>query len=263
MTTDVRPTVADWSGATDDDSEPPVKAIYLARRHPELTRAGFTARWRRHAALAMSLPIWRLTTGYLHADVDPDPPGAADHQHPTRWSGEFDGVGTVVMGTAAQFAAFHAHPSYGQLRNDEYGTFSALVEQRALMTHEWPVLLRPGPAVQVFGFLVAAPGVGQDEFNARWATHAGLVMQHRELTDLLSTYVQNRSAMPEGPARAPGTFGEVAGIVQLGFASAADRETYLAHPLRGGLAADLAAFTVPERTILVATNRVPLVLPPA
>lgn len=235
-----------------------LKALYLARRRPGLTRAAFTDRWRRHGALAMSLPGWRHVSGYTHGDVDPDPPRGLDPELPDRWSGEHDALGTVIMRSPEAFAAFHAHRDYPRLRNDEHSTFSGLIEEYAVLSTEWPVLERPGTAVRVVGFLVPAPGLPREEFHARWAAHAGLVMRHPALPELLTRYVHNRAVAPESEPP-PGSFAEFAGVVELGFASIADRDAYLAHPDRAGLADDLATFTDPARTILVATNEVTLV----
>lgn len=232
-----------------------MKAVYLARRHPGLTREGFTDRWRRHGALAMSLPMWRHTSGYAHGDVDPDPPRDRDGQLPDRWSVEHDAVGTVFMPSPEAFAAFHAHRDYPRLRNDEHGTFSGLIEECAVLTTEWAVLERPGTTVRVLGFLVPAPGLTCAAFHERWATHAGRVMRHEGLAGLLTRYVHNRSAASDAEPPA-GSFAEFAGVMELGFASVADRDAYLAHPDRAGLADDLATFTDPARTVLVATNEV-------
>lgn len=45
------------------------KLIYLARRNPVLTREGFTAKWRQHGALGMSMPQWGNIRRYVHCDV--------------------------------------------------------------------------------------------------------------------------------------------------------------------------------------------------
>lgn len=235
------------------------KAIYLASRHPALDRPAFADRWRRHAALAMSLPGWRHVSGYAHGDVDPDPPRDLDPELPGRWSGEHDALGTVVLRSPEAFAAFHAHRDYPRLRNDEHATFSGLIEECAVLTTEWPILERPGTAARVLAFLVPAPGLDREAFAARWATHAGLVMRSAALPELLTRYVHNRGVAPEAEPPAD-SFAEFAGVAELGFASVADRDAYLAHPDRAGLAEDLATFTDPSRTVLVATNEITLVV---
>jgi hypothetical protein len=63
------------------------KLIYLARRNPGLTRAGFTARWRQHGALGMSMPRWINIRRYVHCDVQqPGVPGIDE---------TYDGVGLI------------------------------------------------------------------------------------------------------------------------------------------------------------------------
>jgi hypothetical protein len=65
-----------------------LKLMYLAKRKPDFTHAQFAARWRKHGALAMSLPLWRHMSGYVQADVlHPTPvPGTSE---------DFDGVGIL------------------------------------------------------------------------------------------------------------------------------------------------------------------------
>ena len=57
-----------------------MKAIYLAERKPGFSDEAFVARWRQHAALAMSLSIWRNTKRYIQASVVRPAPvaGASD-----------------------------------------------------------------------------------------------------------------------------------------------------------------------------------------
>ena len=53
-----------------------VKSMYFAHRNPAL-RERFRPRWRRHAALAMSMPaLWDLIERYAQCDPVDDPPAA-------------------------------------------------------------------------------------------------------------------------------------------------------------------------------------------
>src|SRR5437016_5068498 len=82
------------------------KLIYLAKRKSGFTPMQFAARWRRHGALAMSLPMWRYMSGYAQADVlHPSPvPGTSE---------DYDGVGLLWAPSDEMWR----HPDPEDLRN--------------------------------------------------------------------------------------------------------------------------------------------------
>lgn len=107
------------------------KLIYLAKRKPDLTYAQFTARWRKHGALAMSLPLWRHMSGYVQADVlHPSPvPGTSE---------DFDGVGVLWAPSDDMWR----NPQPEDIRNvetlleDERHTFGHAIPEVSLIVDE-------------------------------------------------------------------------------------------------------------------------------
>ncbi|HEY3697483.1 EthD domain-containing protein [Phenylobacterium sp.] len=91
------------------------KMIYVARRKPGMTPEAFVARWRRHGALAMSLPLWRRMSRYVQASViQPAPIAGA--------SADYDAVGVVWQWDDARPAGDPAGAR--TLEADELETFS-------------------------------------------------------------------------------------------------------------------------------------------
>ena len=77
-----------------------LKFMYLAKRKPTLSPEAFTARWRQHGALAMSLSFWRNMLLYVQADpIRPAPIPSA--------SGDYDAVAI----TKAQDDSLFTNPS--------------------------------------------------------------------------------------------------------------------------------------------------------
>jgi hypothetical protein len=94
------------------------KVLYIAKRHPAFTPDGFTARWRKHGALAMSLPLWRRMHAYVQASVI-DPAGIAGA------SRDYDAIG--VLWTVDTPMAGTDLDDVATLARDELETFSGYV----------------------------------------------------------------------------------------------------------------------------------------
>jgi len=115
------------------------KLIYLTRRHPALTRTGFTPRWREHGALGMSRPRWSNIARYTHGDVL-EPPAAlrdvlSDH----------DGIGLIWHRSPAHRAAHLADTtSRGEMEADELATFAEPIVRHCLLARE--TILIPPPS---------------------------------------------------------------------------------------------------------------------
>ncbi len=244
-----------------------VKAIYLARRNPRLERGRYPERWRRHGALALSLPFMDPCVGYFQNDVFADPPRDADPYTGALWSGDYDGVGVVMFGSAADVGSLLTHPDFPILLADEHGAFNEAVEFFTTLTHERIHRLRLGTAAQFFAFLRKRPDVSDEEFAQRWLAHTALVMSSPPLAGLLLRYAHctpmalaDEVDEPEDASavrnRLEVGLTDVAGVAQVGFASWADMEAYLSHPDRKAIASDLAEFADLERSVLVATNEV-------
>ncbi len=121
---------------TDDDFQP--KLIYLARRHPALTRETFTPRWRQHGALGMSRPRWRNIARYVHGDViDRD---------------DCDGIGLIWHRSRAARAAHLADTdSRLQMEQDEVETFAEPIVNVCLLAREYVLLGPPDAPVSATG----------------------------------------------------------------------------------------------------------------
>lgn len=112
------------------------KLIYLARRHPSLTREQFQARWRRHARLGMSLPRWVNIERYVHCDIVPPGKGFETVL------GDQDGVGLIWHRSTSHRRAHLADTrSRLGMELDEAETFSEPIANVCLVAQE--VVVRP------------------------------------------------------------------------------------------------------------------------
>jgi hypothetical protein len=167
------------------DYEP--KLIYLTRRHPDLTRPAFRARWRRHAALGMSRPRWKNISQYMHCDVLDD-------------SGH-DGIGLIWHRSPAHRAAHIADTSSRlDMERDETETFARPIVADCLLAREYvltPARTVLGTALRVFRFLADRPAdttTALDAAAGRARTLAGRdITTHGHVLDL--------TLQPERPPR--------------------------------------------------------------
>jgi hypothetical protein len=127
------------------DFEP--KLIYLTRRHADLSRPAFRARWRQHAALGMSRPRWKNIAQYMHCDVLDD--------------GDHDGIGLIWHRSPAHRAAHLADTSSRlDMERDETETFARPIVADCLLAREYvltPARTALGTALRVFRFLADLP----------------------------------------------------------------------------------------------------------
>jgi hypothetical protein len=247
-----------------------ITAVYLARRNPRLARGAFPARWRRHGALALSFSFMDACTGYFHNDVQADPPRDADPYTAALWTDDYDGVGVVAFPNGGVLEDQFNDPEFPILLADEWGAFNEPVAHFAAMTHETVHKTHIGTAVKFFQFLRARDGVNGDAFAARWLAHVSQVMSSPELAPLILRYVHytpmatTETGDDDPKLRERLDIGlKVAGIAELGFASRADLEAYLAHPEREAVSRDLYGFADPERSLTVLTNEVTMKAPAA
>lgn len=114
------------------------KLIYLTRRNPVYDRAGWTARWRQHGALGMSLSRWRNVARYVHCDlIEPRPEQRcylADH----------DGIGLIWHHSIAHRDAHFADTTAQAIMvRDEEETFARPIALDCLAATEQIVLSPP------------------------------------------------------------------------------------------------------------------------
>jgi hypothetical protein len=111
------------------------KLIYLARRHPALSRVDFPARWRRHGRLGMSLPRWRNIWRYTQCDALPWTSA------PLRVAAECDGVGLVWYRSAQARAQHVDDADRAIMAQDELETFDRPVRAASFLARE--IVLEP------------------------------------------------------------------------------------------------------------------------
>jgi hypothetical protein len=127
------------------------KLIYLARRHPSIEQADFTARWRRHGQLGMSLPRWRNIWRYAQCDARPW------NAAPLPLAVDYDGVGLVWYRSAEARASHVDDAGRAVMAHDERETFDRPVRDGSFVARE--IALRPLPCggLKLFCFLFVRP----------------------------------------------------------------------------------------------------------
>jgi hypothetical protein len=162
------------------------KLMYLARRNPALSPEQFTARWRQHGALGMSMPRWKNIWRYVHCDVLPES------------GSDYDGVG-IVWHKSPESRRAHREDtsSQGTMEADEVQTFDRLVVNFCALMEE-RVVHQPQRSAhtKLIRFARCQPGVVREDFAARALAHAinllatpvghsirGLVQNHAQPTE--------------------------------------------------------------------------------
>jgi hypothetical protein len=116
------------------------KSVYFAQRNPGLGER-FRPRWRRHAALAMSLPeVWDPVTRYTQCDPLRDPPAALSV------TARYDGIGIAWFSSIDSFRGAAKSEAMDAMRRDELETFQAPVSELSFRCTE-TVLKDEGPAL--------------------------------------------------------------------------------------------------------------------
>lgn len=168
------------------------KLIYLARRNPALTRADFTARWRQHGALGMSMPRWVNIRRYAHCDVQQFGVDGV--------SEDYDGVG-LIWHRSAEARARHRgdNSSQGQMVEDEALTFAEPVYNSCLLAEESVLRSRGVGPVKLIHFIDRSKAITGDAFALAWRRqYAPAMLQETASGDVLR-YVQNHVLPPERP----------------------------------------------------------------
>jgi hypothetical protein len=158
------------------------KLIYLTRRHPGLTRSGFTARWRQHGALGMSRPRWKNIARYVHCDVLDE------------GSDAYDGIG-LIWHRSPQHRAAHLADTDSRLdmERDEQATFARPIVEDCLLAAETLVqriAVAEDDARTLFAFFAVAPAAPTEARLAQLRGHGVAVLG----------CVRNDALPPERPA---------------------------------------------------------------
>lgn len=171
------------------------KLIYLARRHPALTRTEFTARWRRHGALGMSLLRWKNIARYTHCDALPAP------RLTSALAADIDGIGIIWHRSAAARAAHIADTgSREAMEQDERETFDRPIVETCAVTRE-SLLLEPNAAqapLKITRFLTAHGEGHRDDIAKELQERAEQKREHLRKAGLETRgHILNRPLSPE------------------------------------------------------------------
>jgi hypothetical protein len=150
--------------AADRSARP--KLIYLAERNPALDRAGFTARWRRHGSLGMSLPRWRNVARYVQCDPLPELAGTSG----------CDGVALVwYHSEATRLRHVSDRDAREVMQRDEAETSARPVREFSVLTEEDTVIPEPDGPLKLFLVLRRAAACPPETFAAAWRGHAAML----------------------------------------------------------------------------------------
>ena len=220
------------------------KLIYLARRNPALTRSGFTARWRQHGALGMSMPRWKNIRRYVHCDVQQYGISGIDEG--------YDGVG-LIWHRSPEARSRHRsdNSSQAQMEADEAQTFAEPVYNFCLLAQEFVLKDGLAGAVKLIHFAERATLLGKKEFEKAWReSHTNALLGDSEIGPAIQRYVQNHALPPERP----GGWGLTSDCVdEFWFAPAENLPSVFAR-----LKAETQGSDLLRRSIWVATNEVVL-----
>jgi hypothetical protein len=147
--------------------ETPAKAIYLANRHPRLTRESFRERWLTHSQVGKVLAEGPQPIVGLRYCLTVDPtgvlPGASD---------EHDGVGLLALRSAVSIPSAHEVLTRNDVAfADELRAFERAVEE--VTVYAASELVVDGPETDVVVFEYARRRAGVDPVEHALATGRG------------------------------------------------------------------------------------------
>lgn len=149
----------------------PAKSIYLANRHPRLTRAEFAERWMRHSRIGESLSDPRLSASVssVRYCLTVDPAGVLDHA-----TDEHDGVALLALRSVTSIPDLHDMLTTNDIAfADELRTFERPVEQFSMYAASELVLDGAETDVVVIDFARRRADVAPVDFHRRHhETHA-------------------------------------------------------------------------------------------
>jgi hypothetical protein len=220
------------------------KLIYLARRHPSIEPADFTARWRRHGQLGMSLPRWRNIWRYTQCDARPW------NAAPLPLPADCDGVGLVWYRSAEARASHVDDADRAVMAHDERETFDRPVRDGSFVARE--IALRPMPSggLKLFCFLFGRPDAATEAVARHLeGPRAALLASALRPAGTGAGYILNLNvAQTNGDLRGAGL--GCAAVDEIGFESIALAERFLTPSLVASLAASQDAVIARMTTVL-------------
>ena len=214
-----------------------VKSMYFAHRNPAL-RERFRPRWRRHAALAMSMPaLWDLIERYAQCDPVDDPPAALGV------TARYDAIGISWFRSFEAFMALQDGDTLRRMRRDELEIFGRPTREIGFRCAE-TVLKDEGRGLfKVFSFLGRGEAASEEGFGER--------LSHGLAADLLGAAAiggRLRRLAVCLPLAGPGSGRRNDGLLELSFDSLEDAAAALA-------CADYAAIAAAHRPAAVEVER--------
>jgi hypothetical protein len=178
---------------SDDRVVQAAKAIYVANRHPRLTREAFAARWQEHNRLGASRsdPLMRECVGGRYCLTDPPPDGLP------RASDEHDGVALLPLRGVQSIPAFNQVMTGNAVTYaDELRTFERPVEQTTAFFASEVLVTGAETDVAVLLLLRRARSSTPSRFLASWRDHLVTSAGAGAMQGLLRRCVHNVSAAP-------------------------------------------------------------------
>jgi len=137
-----------------------MKSVYFAQANPALGER-FRPRWRRHAALAMSMPrLWNLLARYCQYDPVANPPAAIGA------TARYDGIGMSWYADAQARSAMDDSEELIRMRADEMEVFGRFVREVAMPCEETVHSDSGHGGFKVFCILDRCPDATAEQFRA-------------------------------------------------------------------------------------------------
>jgi hypothetical protein len=171
----------------------PGKHIYLANRHPRLTRETFAERWRRHSRIGESLADSRLQSSVssLRYCLTIDPSGILESA-----TEEHDGVGLLALRSIVSIPTVHALLVENEVAfADELRTFERPVEDIGTYTASEAIVEGAETDCVVVDLARRRPDLGPVEYFRQAASHGQAACQR--LVDAgLRRWIRNVTIAP-------------------------------------------------------------------
>lgn len=157
-----------------------MKSVYFAQANPELGER-FRPRWRRHAALAMSMPrLWNLLVRYCQYDPIADPPATIGA------TARYDGIGMSWYADVQARAAMDGSEELVRMRADEMEVFGRLVREVGMPCEETVHADSGHGAFKVFCILDRTPGATDHDFRTALESIASDLLRDAEVAERIT-----------------------------------------------------------------------------
>jgi hypothetical protein len=192
------------------------KNIYFAKKNPHLVEA-WRPRWRRHAALAMTLPLWKTVCKYSQCD-----PIVSLSHLPASAHG-YNGIGVVWMRGEPGFTDTGPADGVEILIQDEQEVFAGIVGDFSLITQETVLREDHESPVKIF---VLAPSIMKNA-EARLFDYGDTLLNNSHISAYVKRLAVNIAIADDFTTN---SCIDYAGVIELSTADLTDAEKLLASP---------------------------------